>query len=76
MEKRLSIQVDNIKLVKSSDGKDVPVVFSLSLPYGVPYALVHEAVAEIAAEIKAMDELAAQKAAKPMEEIKPEIVEN
>ena len=76
MEKRLSIQVDNIKLIKSSDGVDVPVVFSLSLPYGVPYALVHEAIAEIAAEVKAMDELAAQKAAKSMEVIKPEIVEN
>ena len=74
MEKRLSIQVDNIKLVKNSDDKDVPVVFSLSLPYGVPFALAHEAIAEIAAELKAMDELSAQKAAKPMEEVKPEVI--
>lgn len=66
MNKRLSIQIDNIKVVKDAEGKDAPVVFGLTLPYGVPYALAYEAIEEMIKELKAMDE-----ASKPKE---PEVV--
>lgn len=72
MNKRLTIQIDNIKVVKDSEGKDVPAVFGLTLPYGVPYELAYEALDEMIKELKEMD--AASK--KPVPEVAAEIVES
>lgn len=61
MNKRLAVQMDCIKLLKDSEGKDVPVVFSLLLPYGVQYSLAYEAIDELLADLKAMDEAGKKK---------------
>lgn len=74
MEKRLAVQMDCIKLVKDSENKDVPVVFSLLLPYGVQYSLAYEAIDEIVADLKAMDEAGKKKAEKVTDEaVIPEV---
>jgi len=54
MDKRLQIQVDNKKVVKNSEGVDVEVLFSMTLPYGVPFALAAEALSELMAEFERM----------------------
>lgn len=74
MEKRLAVQMDCIKLVKDSENKDVPVVFSLLLPYGVQYSLAYEAIDEIVADLKAMDEAGKKKLEKVTDEaVIPEV---
>lgn len=75
MQRRLAIQLDNIKLVKDSEGKDVPVVFSLLLPYGVQYSLAYEALDELKADLQAMDEEGKKRESEAkLEEVPAEIV--
>lgn len=54
MERKLLVQVDNKKTIKNSEGHDVEITFSMSIPYGIPFALAAEALNELMKEFETM----------------------
>lgn len=53
MDKRLQIVMETTRMVKNSEGNEVDLLFSLSLPYGIPFDLAKDVLSEFCAEIDA-----------------------
>lgn len=78
MNAKLLIQLDSFKSIKDSEGKDINVCFSLSVPYGVPYDLAFSALDDLKQQLvdmqKLNDENKKQIEATEVDSINPEIV--
>lgn len=74
MNKRLTIQIDNVKSIKDSQDNDVNVIFSLTLPWGAPYDLTFSALDEIVAELKEMQRISDEQAKEAQEKAEKEEV--
>lgn len=57
MNKRLQVVIEHYKTLKDAEQREVEVVFSLSVPYGVPYDLAFAALDEMLAELKEMQKI-------------------
>jgi hypothetical protein len=76
MDKTLLIKIDNYKAVKDSQGNDVNVCFSFSVPYGIPYEITFAALDEIKADLLEMQTIS-NKPAEPVAEavaVEPEAI--
>ena len=73
MEKRLTIQLDNHKVVKIQE-QDITLQFSLILSYGAPYDVALAALDEFIVELKDMQRIQIESTKPVVEEAQPEAI--